>query len=342
MYMYDIIVIMSTDIVTELRNGLVLSKAVHEIDLLPSWIKNLAEIKVARLSSGIKIYFLKTVKTVEFDVLMNLQNQTSKRFDAIVVLVADDLNPKFRPLLVKLGIPYIYQNQTVFIPDLGLKISKIDSFEKKINTKMELGLGSFEFRLIAGFLTGFLTESLFNLEDLNNILFENNFHCSKSKLSEAVATLVRLEYVSVEGKGPFKKVKFYNRKDVWEKVNYADDVQTKKLFAAYYIDSNREYVSAGETALAKMSDLSEPTLKHFALTNKEKNEIELTRRPIGRFGDPVAYFHVYKEQPELFSIKGNLNPLEIFLDLRSHKDERIQIALSQMLKNFKLERITDA
>ena len=86
--------------------------------------------------------------------------------------------------------------------------------------------------------------------------------------------------------------------------------------------------------LSKLSTLSEPKKQYYAVTKPEFDLIAKLDRTKnnGDFGDPVIYFGVYKEKPRLFSVNGCLNPVELYLTLRNHPDDRVQQELLVMLR----------
>jgi hypothetical protein len=84
------------------------------------------------------------------------------------------------------------------------------------------------------------------------------------------------------------------------------------------------------------SDLAEPEQRSFAVTQKD---YDLLKQNFGKSEavKKTTFIEVRKVSPKLFSVKGNLNPIELYFELRNHTDERIQLSLSQMLKGYNLE-----
>lgn len=247
-------------------------------------------------------------------------------------MVADDLNPKYRALFVKNNVPYIYKDKSLFAPKLGLKI--LDYKEpKSLSAKpIEESIGPFELKLIAGYLTGFIVREGFNLNQIELILENNNYKCSKGKLAQAINHLIDLEFVDARGTGPNRLVIFKDRQEVWSKLKVTPVKSFSKSIESYRMVEDN-FIFSGETALAHYSDLAEPRIRYIAVTNKEFQKIQ-EGVPVGDFGNPLFICEVFKERPSLFS-KGNnfLNPIELYFLMRSNSDERIQIALDQMLSD---------
>jgi hypothetical protein len=86
---------------------------------LPIWIKGAAQIFVlARfgVSSEPFLYLLKLEQGIAFEHLMRIYRQLIARLKAPVLIVAENLPPKHRPLLVKFNISFIYKNESVYAP----------------------------------------------------------------------------------------------------------------------------------------------------------------------------------------------------------------------------------
>lgn len=96
------------------------------------------------------------------------------------------------------------------------------------------------------------------------------------------------------------------------------------------------YVLARESALSEFSDLNAPKALTIATTPTVNREMRSNAIPYGDFGGPGVYIQVWKEDPRLFAIDNNINPIELYLSMRDNPDERIQIALQAMLSRYEL------
>lgn len=303
---------------------------------LPAWITSSAQLYTLRVDNNRRIYLIEPKDTLEFDQLVNLHKQIEKKLGGSALIVADNLNSKFRPLFVRNRVPYVYKDKSIYAPRWGMKLidyKEIDSPLKKI---IQDPLKPFEVKLIAGFLTGFIEEKDYNLDDLASVLTKKKYHCSKSKISTAIKHLIETGFVRVQGKGPNRLVRFLNKTHVWEELEQQKIKPMFKTIEAPFVLPRKKLILSGETALAQYSDLSPPDQAHVALTNKEFTEIENAQKPGMKENAKAIIFEVFKEQPRLFAIDGYLNPIELYLTLKDHPDERVRLCLKQMLKEFKL------
>jgi hypothetical protein len=98
-------------------------------------------------------------------------------------------------------------------------------------------------------------------------------------------------------------------------------------------------VLAGESALAEYSDLASPKNPTIAVTIKTYRK--LLEKVSAKELQKETYVQVWKEDPKLFAIKGNLNPIELYISMRDHADERVQLALKSMLKKYGLSPLKE-
>lgn len=302
---------------------------------LPAWIISSSKLFVMRADKKSQIYLIEPKKNLTFDQLVNLHRQVEKKLDGFALMVADELNPKFRALFVKNNVSFVYKDKSIFAPCWGLKLfdyKEAQGTEKKV---IEESLSPFEVKLIAGFLTGAIDREKYNLDQIIFGLSKNKYACSKSKLSNVVRHLAEKDFMSVSGKGPNRCVQFNTKEQVWEELKYREIKPFFKTIEASFKLLRKKYILSGETALANFSDLSPPEQEYVAVTSKEFFDIEKNQTKEDTNQKKVV-FEVFKESPYLFAIDGYLNPIEIYLTLRNHHDERVQQSLKQMLKGFQL------
>lgn len=96
-------------------------------------------------------------------------------------------------------------------------------------------------------------------------------------------------------------------------------------------------VLAGESALSKHSMLSEPVHAVYAASAKTWKQKERTEHiisvPMHEAGS--IEIEIWKYPPELFARDLVADPLSLYLSLRDIKDERVEIALENLLEEFK-------
>lgn len=302
------------------------------LDDFPAWISKTVAVYAFNLNQDSRLYLVKAKKDLAYDQLVNIVSLIEKKLGGFAILIADDLNPKYRALFVKNNVPFIYRDKSLFAPRLGIKLFDYKEPRQLKAKLIEESVRPFELKLLAGYLTGYISKESFNLNQIESILEKNNYKCSKAKLAQAINHLIDLEFMDAKGTGPNRLVIFRGRQEVWAKLKETPLKSFSKSIESYYMIDD-DFIYSGETALAYCSDLAEPKIKHIAVTNQEFQKIQ-KGVPVGDFGNPLYVCDVLKESPSLFA-KNNkfLNPVELYFLMRSNSDERVQIALDQMLSD---------
>jgi hypothetical protein len=319
--------------------------AMDSIRGLPVWIRGAVEIfELPFLGMpSAPLYLVRPKGVLEFEHLARIYRELATKLSAPLLIVADEMPPKHRPLLVKFRIPFVYKDESIFAPDLGLKISRLGALraEPKLEVKPTAeGLSPFAIKILAGLLTNQLP-SEFNLKLLHAFLIKKRFTVSPAKLSPTLNELTQHGLLLAQGVGPRKKYLRASPQEAWAKaLNLKLSPFFREVSSNYIPRKKSAYVMAGENALAHYSNLAEPKSATIAMTpgayraiyEKAKDTI-----PYGDFGKSSTV-QIWKADPHLFSIEGVLNPVELFLAMRDHSDERIQIELDQLLAPYRLTR----
>lgn len=306
---------------------------------LPLWLRQVATYYLVYMRGEVVAGLIMPKADLDYDVLVKVQKQMEKRTERPFLLIADELNPKYRSLFVRNKIPFVYKNASIFAPALGFKLTSMGwtKHKEKEPRIIDSLITSFELKLLAGFLTEHISLQAFNLDDLQMLLSRNQYKCSKNKLSRATKELIGRGLLTTKGWGPKRKLQFISKNEIWEYLLYYNPKRTSKIVEGYYVIPNAAYIYAGESALSQFSDLSLPVKPRYTLTNKQYQLVKRKGKTVGDFSSPQFYYELRKEEPKLFSVKGSLNPIELYFELKDFRDERIQIALGQMLRKLNLK-----
>lgn len=318
---------------------------IESIRGLPVWMKGAVrvfEIPMLGIPSA-PLYLAIPTGNIEVEHLIRIYKQLANTLRRHVLIVADHLPPKHRPLLVKFRIPFIYKDETIFAPELGLKFDKLKTYQaqERIEIKAKNApLAPFALKVVAGILTSKIPQE-FTLKALHEQLKQAGHKISSSKLSATLNELSANQLIRAQGRGPQKTYRREEPKKTWDLLNEIVIAPFFREVQVNYIPKNREaYTIAGERALAHYSNLGSPKNTTIAMTaGQYRNvfQIQKDTEPYGDFGDPDT-IQIWKEDPKVFEIDGVLNPIELYFSLRTHHDERIQIALDELLSPYGLER----
>ena len=313
---------------------------------LPVWIKGAARIFMLARQETPQVpflYLMQTEPNIAFEHLMRVYRQLIEKLKAPVLVIADNLPPKHRPLLVKFGIAFIYKNESVYAPELGLKFDRISRFKEDqgvhVENKKE-SVSPFSLKLVAGLLTNQIP-SKFTLKELTEKIRHEGVPISTTKLSLTLKELVDHGLLLAEGAGPTRHFAMAPIKEAWEKMLALPLAPFFRIAETNYVPKNREtFCLAGETALAQYSNLAASATVTSAMSVKEFREGYAGKKGAIPFGDVYTsnIIQIWKEPPHLFAIRGVMNPIEVYFAMKNHHDERIQMALDEMLKPYGLIR----
>lgn len=308
----------------------------------PFWLKAAVDVFLLEIrhreSLDLTLVLPKTQLT--FDQIQNIYKQISSKTGPNTLLIADNINPRHRPLLVKFGIPFTFKDETVFAPELGMVLRNLRSFEAKGKlqpTLLKSGLHPFSLKLIAGYLTGAI-EKEFQLKRLHENIIQLGGSPSTAKLSVILSQLASVEFLRTESAGPQKRFIFEDPQKVWNALQTFNLDPFMRSILVFH-GPEKEYVLAGETALSKYSDLVEPKVitKAISLANFKRNK-DAKNSDCTDYNEPRDVVQLWKEDPRLFSSSNGtiINPIELYFSMREDHDERIQIALEKMLSKLGL------
>lgn len=312
---------------------------------LPIWIKGAVDIYELPFlgAPSAPLYLLVPKENMALEHLMRIYKQLHEKLHAHILVIADALPAKHRPLLVKFRIPFIYKDESIFAPELGLKFGNLKKFEPTNELEFKNttdALTPFALKIIAGLLTDQIPEA-FTLKNLYENLQENT-KLSLSKLSMTLNELSTNGILLTQSAGPKKSYTKNENQKTWDKVLSGKLAPFFREVQTNYIPEDRsKYTIAGETALAHYSNLATPKRATIAITAGEFRSIyqgaAKNTIPYGDWDKP-SLVQIWKEDPGLFSFDGAINPIEVFFSMRDNSDERVQMSLDEMLKTYGLLR----
>jgi hypothetical protein len=89
---------------------------------------------------------------------------------------------------------------------------------------------------------------------------------------------------------------------------------------------------AGESALSRLSDLNPPRIPCYAVGRSKWKEMQKDGISISERPDPGdIQLQVWRYDPDITAQDGMVDPLSLYISLRSEKDERVQGALEELI-----------
>ncbi|MCM2278991.1 MAG: hypothetical protein NDJ89_13025 [Oligoflexia bacterium] len=303
----------------------------------PIWLKSAADIFTMEFEKAeLKLTLIQPKTYLTFDQLQNVYRQVARVTGPGTMLVADEVNPKHRPLLVKFRIPFIYRNETVFAPELAAIVKNMRSLEPRIpalEAPVRNELRPFSLKLLAGYLTNNLDRQ-FRLKPLHAHLAQLDGGPSTAKLSLTLNELAHFELLRAEGGGPHKVFIFEDKQRVWEAMRALRFAPFMRTVEVHFVPDEQNCIMAGESALAQYSNLADPQVWTWATTLAKFAKMTEANHP--PYVDGKAFVELWRENPEVFGSSRMMNPIELYFSMRENQDERIQLALKEMLAKLEL------
>lgn len=248
--------------------------------------------------------------------LEKIQNKTNR----LCIFVQEGVTAYNRKRLIGKRISFIIPGNQMYLPELGIDLREY--FRVIKSSKKVLSPA---------------TQALL----IYILLDQKGITLTPSKLSSAlgytVMTMSRafdeLESVGVgevirEGKERLLVIK-ESKKEVWEKAKPLIRDPVKKRV---WVNGKKPKLLSGLSALAKETMLAPPIIPIFAVSLDEWKKMEVISLPNRE--DAVFEVEIWHYDPSLFADRGTVDPLSLYLSLKGIEDERVEIALEEMMEKL--------
>jgi len=277
-------------------------------------------------------FFLAVPKTNEKPELARWakdREQLSARLDKEVVLVLANIRSYERTRLIHRHVPFIVPGSQMFLPMLMIDLR--ETFPKKLGRGNRLSWVS----------QAILLRHLVR-EDIQNRPFgaiAETLGYSAMAITQAFDELSAANLCQRLSHGRTKSAYFERApKNLWGEVQSRLRTPVKRL---YFLDritpQLKPMLKAGLTALSEKTDMASPSRPVFAVEDKvlrkvlteEQLEISLLEE------DASAVLEAWFYAPQIISAEAQVDPFSLYLSLKDDPDERVQMALDQLLEEWK-------
>ena len=253
----------------------------------------------------------------------------SEYWSGEVVLCFEKLTAYQRKALVEQRISFVVSGSQLFLPCLGIVLQERTASGSKDVSRLS---ASSQYLLL--YLLYKKESMLLNKAELANCL-----GVSAMNITRAVQELASLELVTVRKTGRSDYVApAYMGKQLYEKAKpYLIDPVQRRVFVKLR-DEWTNLPLSGESALAERTMLNMPVISCRAINRKEYKKLQdADMKPI----DPAWYsgadyieLEVWKYDPNRFAAGGAVDIVSLAASFAGHKDERIAIAVDEMMEEY--------
>ncbi|MGK5083935.1 hypothetical protein WDW37_11595 [Bdellovibrionota bacterium FG-1] len=316
---------------------------VHKIPGLPAWARQVADFYLARWPDHqIALIVPRDATTVEEAI--RLYRVTSRLDEIVTLLVADPLPIQSAGILVRLGIPHVFTGKAVYAPQLGTWYRSDLLREVPERVIHERLLQSAQKAIVLFLLKPKKISPQWTLRDWAKAITENGAETSISSLSRGFQQLLGHQLITVTGGGPHKRFHFEDRNHVWTGLlRLETETVIRKGKVSGIPKDISQYVFSGETALSRMTHLSEPDSVTIAMSGKEFHRWQQDQFIPGNVEEGIAgrnipiVVEVWKDNPRFLSEHECLNSIELSLYTRRSRDPRVRDALAQVVTAHDLD-----
>jgi len=256
----------------------------------------------------------------------------AKIHDEKLVLVADTIHPMSKKRLMESGIHFIIPGKQLFLPGLLMDIRE-DLLKIGYHRRSEKLAPSAQFIL--------LYKILYRYEKIEQLTFKElakKMGYTAMAITKAVATIEELKLCIVEGT---KEKHIYFKNNIPELWQDALPYFTSPILKKVFVDKlpNNSLLHSNVLALAKYTDMAPGNQDYYAIDKTSfytliKNNALLNPN---EFDGPYC-LEIWKYNPTALakgiSGENNVDPLSLYLCFKDVQDERIEIALDQIIEKY--------
>jgi hypothetical protein len=307
--------------------------AKSQLDRLPMYIHETfklyrtdlfdTEIILAELKNDDELSIQQTEKQVQ---------QIKKLLNQKVVIVLENVQAYNRKRLIEKHISFIVPGKQMYLPDLLIDLR--ESYHRN-DTNKETLMPSAQLLLIYHILSSDLN---WKIEEHPFKDIAQKFGYTPMTITKAIENLKSHELIEVFGQKE-KFIQFrYNKKALWEKVK-KDNLFVNPVLKTIFVDEKPKgllLLKSNSSALPTFTNLNPSNQLYYAIEKDEfyalqkSNELANANPIEGKYA-----LEIWKYKP--LSIVDELrvvDPLSLYLSMLSNSDERIEMALDQILKKY--------
>jgi DNA-binding transcriptional ArsR family regulator len=287
------------------------------------------EIILAELKNNDELSIQQTEKQVQQ--IKNLLNQK-------VVVVLENIQAYNRKRLIGKGINFIVPGKQLYMPDLLIDLR--ESFvHPKTRQKNETLLPSAQFLLIYHIIH---RNQQWKLEEHSFKEIAQKLGYTPMAITNAIDNLKYNELVEVQGEKE-KFIRFrYERNELWN-IAQQQNLLVNPVIKTVFVDEKPKdlfLLRCNASALPEYTDLNPSRQEYFAIEKtvfyglQKSNALVNPNDYEGRYALELWKYNPLTLVEELPNDKTVVDPLSLYLSIKDSRDERIEMALDQILEKF--------
>lgn len=301
------------------------------VGALPGYLKQRYEPGLVRLAGQAwLVAFLRGTEPPPPLALRKQLDQLAERIDppaAGVCLVAEHLPPYLRTRLVELGQPFVIPGRQLFWPAIGS--AETLQRPQRLPPEPVDKLGPVAQQLLIALLLDRL------LPPVTIAGAAGALDCTAASVSQAVKALEASTLVRSEARGRARAFALADpAATVWQRAQSLLRTPVLQRLRILQADlPSNVALRGGESALAAQTDLAAPNESVYAIASRQwPKQVDARHIPTPDAGTCVV--ELWRYPPEATAAQGMVDPLSLFLSLYDSKDERVQLALQDLMERI--------
>lgn len=288
-------------------------------DGLPYFLSDGYRLQVAHFPSSEALFVYPKRDIESLSAAKKHMGLLSKKAEMPAVLILSGCTARQRKALIEARIPFVVDNKQIYLPFLGTYLRESYSHPEKERESLSPSAQLLFFC--------FLYEGC---NDLPMAGLSNKLGITPMSVTRAVKELESLGLVSTYKKGvnkivssPIKGQKLYDK---------ASALLRSPVKKEGYVDRDilENPIKAGLTALSEMSRLNPPEAETYAVKRLPKgcSALEETLSD----SEKQVRVQVWSYDPSILGKENRVDALSLYQTLKEHPDERVQAALSEIMR----------
>lgn len=245
---------------------------------------------------------------------------------AVVVAVIPPVDAYKRLRLIEKKIPFIVPGKQMYLPDLLISLKEYGN--NRVDDQHPTNMQPAAQLIILYHL------QVEPLEGLNLGMIAEKLHYNPMTITRAAFYFQNTGLCRIEGTKE-KFLKFDKTKlELWDiaEPKMTNPINKKQFYTGYTLDKNLKKTNIN--ALAHYTELNDEQVEFFAMRpGYEKFIGGVNLKPIDPMEGNVC-MEEWKYDPALLTKTEYVDPLSLYLCFRENKNERIEMALEKLIKNF--------
>jgi len=309
------------------------------LERLPMYIHETFKLYSINLfNTGIILAELKNEDELSIQQTEKQVQQIKNLLNLKVVVVLENVQAYNRKRLIEKGINFIVPGKQLYMPDMLIDLR--ESFvHPKVKQKNETLLPSAQFILIYHIIH---RNQQWKLEEHPFKEIAQKLAYTPMAITNAIDNLKYHELIEVEGEKE-KFIRFrYDRHELWN-IAHQQNLLVNPVIKTVYVDEKPEslfLLQSNASALPEYTDLNPSRQEYFAIEKtvfyglQKSNALVNPNEYEGRYALEIWKYNPLTLVDELPNDMAVVDPLSLYLSVKESRDERIEMALEQILEKF--------